>query len=327
MKSTTNILRSAVLLVAATALADEAKPKLPPLPVAVSSLGAVECGGFLYVYGGHLAAPHTYSNETTSGKLHRLDLGDPKSKWEEMPGGTHLQGMNLAAHKGKIIRVGGMAPRNKKGETPALFSTDEAVRYHPKVRKWEKLPALPQPRSSHDVVVIGDKLFVVGGWKLDGKGTSGTWHDTALVLDLAAEKPEWKCFAQPWKRRALTAVAHDGKVYVLGGLTDKGPVKKVDVYDPKTDTWSTVADYPGSARAGFSPAACVHKGRLYLNTADGDVLRLKEKADGWEEAGKVPTPRIVHRLVPWGDSVLAVGGAGEKSNVADIEAVAVGGKK
>jgi len=202
MQRASKITLASILMVAASALAGEGKATLPPLPVAASSLGAVECGGFLYVYGGHMAAPHTYSQETTSGKLHRLDLGDPKSKWEELPGGTHLQGMNLAVHKGKVIRVGGMEPRNKKGEKPALFSTDEAVIYDPKAKKWEKLPALPEPRSSHDLVVIGDKLFVVGGWKLDGKGTSGTWHDTSLVLDLAAEKPAWKSFAQPWKRRA-----------------------------------------------------------------------------------------------------------------------------
>jgi N-acetylneuraminic acid mutarotase len=327
MNRASNVAIATVLLLAGFSSADEGKEKRPALPVAASSLGAVECDGFLYVYGGHMAAPHAYSNETTSGRLHRIALGDPKAKWEELPGGTHLQGMNLAAHKGKVIRVGGMEPRNKKGEKATLFSTDEAVSYDPKAKAWEKLPALPEPRSSHDLVVVGDKLFVVGGWKLDGNGTSGAWHDTALVLDLAAEKPAWKSFAQPFKRRALTATAHDGKVYVLGGLTADGPVKKVDVYDPKTEKWSTVADYPGSDRAGFSPAACVLKDRLYLNTADGDVLRLKGKGDGWEEVGKVPTPRIVGRLVPWGDEVLAVGGAGEKGNVGVIEAVGVGDKK
>jgi hypothetical protein len=54
--------------------------------------------------------------------------------------------MNLAAHKGKVIRVGGMEPRNKKGEKAAPFSTDEAASYDPEARKWEKLPALPEPR-------------------------------------------------------------------------------------------------------------------------------------------------------------------------------------
>lgn len=156
----------------------------------------------------------------------RIALCDPKSKWEELPGGTHLQGMNLAAHKGKVICVGGMEPRNKKGEKTALFSTDEAVSYDPTAKKCGKLPTLSEPRSLHDLVVIGDKLFVLGGWKLDGKGKSGAWHDTALVLDLAAEKPFLMSFAQPFKGRAKTASAHEGKPYVLGGLPGEGPVNR-----------------------------------------------------------------------------------------------------
>ncbi|MBM3995021.1 MAG: hypothetical protein FJ303_12835 [Planctomycetes bacterium] len=59
----------------------------------------------------------------------------------------------------------------------------------------------------------------------------------------------------------------------------------------------------------------------------GDVQRFKEKGDGWEAAGKAPTPRIVQRLVPWGDDVLAIGVAREMGNVADIQAGTVGGKK
>jgi hypothetical protein len=54
------------------------------------------------------------------------------------------------------------------------------------------------------------------------------------------------------------------------------------------------------------------------------VLRLKEKGDGWEAVGKVPTLRVVHQLVPWGNEVLAFGGASEKGNVGVIE---VAGKK
>jgi len=315
-------------LAGAALAADARKLPYPDLPAAGSSLGAVECDGFLYTYGGHLAEPHTYSNETTSGKLHRMNLSNPMAKWEELPGGLHLQGMNLAAYNGKVIRVGGMEPRNKKGEKAALHSTSEAESYDPKAKKWEKLPALPEPRSSHDVVVIGDTLYVVGGWKLDGEGTSGTWYETGLSLDLSADKPEWKSFPQPFKRRALTAAVHDGKVYVLGGLTASGPPeKKVDVYDPKTGKWSAGLEYPGSPRAGFSPAACVLNGRLYLNTADGAVLQLTENGDAWNEVGKVPTPRIVQRLVPWGDGLLVVGGAGEQGNVGAIEVVAVGGDK
>ena len=32
----------------------------------------------------------------------------------------------------------------------------------------DALAPLPEARSSHDAVVIGDKLYVVGGWTLSG---------------------------------------------------------------------------------------------------------------------------------------------------------------
>jgi hypothetical protein len=85
-----------------------------------------------------------------------------------------------------------------------------------------------------------------------------------------------------------------------------------------------VAENIGSDRSGFSPASFVIKDRLYLNIADSGVLRLKEKGDGWEAVGKVPTLRVVHQLVPWGNEVLAFGGPSEKGNVGVIE---VAGKK
>jgi hypothetical protein len=57
MNRASNVAIATVLLLAAFSSADEGKEKLPDLPVAASSLGAVECDGFLYVYGGHMAPP------------------------------------------------------------------------------------------------------------------------------------------------------------------------------------------------------------------------------------------------------------------------------
>ena len=86
------------------------------LPQATSSFGAVESEGWLYVYGGHITPTHTYSTEAVSGRFNRLNLST--GKWEELPSGPPLQGMNLTAHAGKIYRVGGMAPRNKPETQP-----------------------------------------------------------------------------------------------------------------------------------------------------------------------------------------------------------------
>ena len=91
---------------------------------------------------------------------------------------------------------------------------------------------------------------------MKGKGEKSAWHDTALVLDLAAAKPAWKSIPQPFKRRALTAASVGNKVYVLGGLGADGGDKGVDVLDVTTGKWTTGPELPGSDRVAFSPASC-----------------------------------------------------------------------
>src|SRR5262249_45721127 len=82
------------------------------LPQAVSSFGAVGSECWLYVYGGHIAPTHNYSTEAVTGEFQRLKLGTGDqpdgNDWEKLPGGPRVQGMNLAAHAGKIYRAGGM---------------------------------------------------------------------------------------------------------------------------------------------------------------------------------------------------------------------------
>ena len=130
-----------------------------------------------------------------------------KNSWEELPGGTGLQGLNLAAVGGKVYRVGGMQARNKPGEKGDSHSLSEVVAFDPKTSKWSPaLPCLPDG-SSHDVVAVGSKLVVVGGWEMRGPDEKAVWHETALILDTAAKEPKWDTIPQPFKRRALTASA------------------------------------------------------------------------------------------------------------------------
>jgi N-acetylneuraminic acid mutarotase len=301
--------------------------ELPPMPKSVSSFGAVVCDGYLYVYGGHMGKTHTYSKEDVQGSFHRLKL-DGGSKWEELPGGPSAQGLNLAAHGGKVYRVGGMQPRNAPGEPEDIHSLTDCARFDPKTGKWEALPPLPAGRSSIDVVVAGDKLVVVGGWHQRGKGEKFVWHDTVAVLDLAAARLEWKSIQQPFQRRALTAAAVGNKVYVIGGLTPAGVDRRVDVLDVATGKWSTGPALPaGNDRAAFSPAATVVNGRVVVNTSEGPVYRLNEAGDGWEKVGEAATKRMVARLVPFSnDSVLLVGGVSGNANVATVEVVKLAAK-
>lgn len=305
-----------------SAASQEPERGYAPLPHAVSSFGAAVADGWLYVYGGHCGKTHQYSTESVLGTFHRLKLSEP-SKWEELPGGPAVQGLALNSHQGKVYRIGGMQPRNKPEEKADNHSLATCSRFDPATRKWEPLPNMPAGRSSHDAVVIDNKLVVVGGWKLNGLDGKSEWHNTTLILDLSRQPLQWQSVKQPFSRRALTTAAHGGKVYVLGGLGDHAKAAlTVDVFDPLTGVWTTGPNIPGSQRNGFTPASCVAGSRLYLSAADGKVTRLSTKGDAWEEVGQLQHPRVVHRMVAVDDNLLlAVGGASREGNVALTEAI------
>ena len=296
--------------------------KLPPLPVAASSLGAVAAGGQLYVYGGHIAPVHTYSTEAVSGRFFRRPLAGA-GDWEELAGGPGLQGMNLATHGGLIYRVGGMDPRNQPGDPAENFSVASAACYDPVANAWTDLPPLPEPRSSHDVAVVGDTLYVVGGWNMLGHDGED-WCDTMVALDLGNLAAGWKTVPQPFERRALIAAVADGKLYVIGGFTELEEIsRRVDIFDPAAGSWSSGPDLPGEPINGFAPAACTVGGRIHVSVADGSVHRLAASGDRWEPVASV-VPRIVHRAVADGDDHLVlVGGAANAENLDLVERVPV----
>lgn len=314
-----------LLAVLATAPANADSPRLPDLPAPLSSFGAAVVGEHVYVYGGHSGQAHSYSTATTQGTFRRLDLKSP-AKWEDLPGGPKLQGLALVARQGKLYRVGGMQPQNAKGEKTDTRSQAVCAVYDPKAKKWTDVEPLPEPRSSHDAVVVGDTLYVFGGWRLNGKDGKSEWHHHGWTLDLTRPGAKWEKVDQPFQRRALTMAAHGGKVFVIGGLNPKAETElTVNVYDPKAGTWAEGPPLPGEKSNGFTPASAVLDGRLFVTPADGKVYRLTETGDRWEEVGQLREPRFVARMVPGPDRRLIVlAGAAPGSLLSSVEAVAVG---
>jgi uncharacterized GH25 family protein/YHS domain-containing protein len=292
-----------------------------PLPQAVSSFGAVESEGYLYVYGGHTARTHDYDTEAVSGRFSRLDL-TRGGFWERLPGGPALQGMNLAAHTSGVYRVGGMQPRNPRGTKADNYSVADCSRFNPITREWEWLTPMPEGRSSHDLAVFGNTLYVIGGWNMDGKEGGTEFVDTMLTLDLTDSRATWKSIPQPFSRRALIVTLHDGKLYAMGGIDEEDEVSRdVDIFDLQTRRWSKGPELIGnSGYAGFSSAACTLDGRVYCSVAGGDLIRLTEDSQGWEFVGK-NKPRIVHRMIPWKSQILVAGGAHKGGNSDSLETI------
>lgn len=300
----------------------------PLLPEPISSFGAAVCDGYLYVYSGHTGGEHEHSRDNLSQKFLRIKL-DGGSVWEELPMETPLQGLPLVAHGGKLYRVGGLNAKNAEGEDEKLHSVAEFSCYDPAAKKWTALAPLPEARSSHDAVVIGDKLYVVGGWTLSGD-RKGKWLDTAWSIDLANPAAKWEPIGKPnFRRRALAAAQWDGKLVALGGMDEDVNIsRQVSVLDPATGEWTDLAELPGEDMDGFGAAAWNLDGKLFASGTQDSLYRLADDGKSWEAVMELQQPRFFHRLVPADAStLLAVAGASFEGHLAGIEELALNGQE
>lgn len=305
----------------------------PPLPEAISSFGAAVDGDHLYVFSGHIGRIPGNSSAGLSPHFTRLKLSDPHAKWEPLAMHEPSQSPGLVAWKGAIYRVGGLSFTNGAGEDTAFHSLATFAKYDPETNKWKDLPPLPEPRSSHDAAVIGDKLYVVGGWNLQGASSmDAPWHDQALVFDLTKEDGQWQKIGQPpFQTRAVAAIGHAGKLWVLGGMTStNATTRDVHVFDPAKNAWSKGPDVAGGdGLAGFAISAVSVNGKLYFNGSEGIIYSLKEDGLGWEPVQRLLIPRSFHRLLPAGDQgLVAVAGVARGGGyLGNIELVKTSGEK
>lgn len=284
--------------------------QLPSLPKGTTSFGGAISGDMLFVYGGNYGSAHEYANEDQSGDLWKLNLQQPGS-WEKVSSSSKLQGLAMVEYRGQVIRIGGFTALNKTGEKEDLRSQAEVACLNAD-GTWEALPSLPAPRSSHDAAVVGDTIYVVGGWNMQGAGKNAVWHNTTLALRLNEEKLSWKeVAAAPFKRRALALAAWQGKLVCIGGMQEqRGPTTAVAIYDPSSDKWTDGPSLQGTGMEGFGASAFAIQDALFVSTISGSIQRLSSSEKGWEYVGQISHPRFFHRLLPWQkDKLVIVGGS------------------
>jgi N-acetylneuraminic acid mutarotase len=282
---------------------------LPDVPQGITSFGAAGIGDHVYVYGGHLGGAHHYWKEGQSNELLRLNVREG-GKWEKLASGPRRTGTAMVSHGAKLYRIGGFEANNAESDDAVLHSMNDAERYDPASNRWDQLPAMPVPRSSHDAAMLGDVLYVVGGWNLQA-GRDGQFLDTMLTLDLSSEAPEWKSHSVPFKRRAVSIAAFQGKLYVMGGMQEAGgPTTRVDVFDPASGTWSEGPSLHGAALEGFGTTSFEIGGKLTTITHSGAIQQLAADGKSWLVGGQLKHPRFFARLLPIeGNRGIAIAGA------------------
>lgn len=294
----------------------EQTPSLAELPFGITSFGAARLGDSLYVYGGHTGTAHEYSNETQSNQLLKMDLTGAMDHWQVIAEGERLQGLGMVAHDTRLILIGGFIARNTEGEPQDLHSQTQVRAFDVVTQEWSDLPPLPEGRSSHDAAIIGDRVYVVGGWNMDGDNAT-VWHTTALMMDLGQANPNWTPIATPpFQRRALALAEHAGKLYAIGGMNKAdGPTRSTAWFDPNSNQWSSSPDLFGDeGMNGFGASAWSIQGQLIVTNNSGCIQVLSSDGKEWTRVGETQDARFFHRLLPFDkQSLVALGGANMSS--------------
>ncbi|MEW4528094.1 DUF3386 family protein [Maioricimonas sp. JC845] len=284
-----------------------------PVPESLTSFGAAVLGDYLYVFSGHSGDAHGAGRDLLSNHFRRVRLDDPQAEWEELAMHEPAQSTALLTDGKYLYRVGGLSFLNSgEGSETNFNSTAHFARYDVDSDTWTDLPSLPEPRSSLDAAVLGRSIYVAGGWNLQGESSrDGHWHETILRFDLDHPEAGWTSLDGPgYITRALSVAAHDGKLYLIGGIQQRGITRKVSIYDPQTGTWSEGPELKSdSSLAGFATSSFGVGGQLYTTGNSGVVYRLSSDGSDWEIADRLMFPRMFLRVVPWGDDrLVAVAG-------------------
>ena len=238
--------------------------KIPDLPVGITSFGGARIGSRVYLYGGWMGGAHNYYASGQNREIIAIDLDNPQ-EWKTVAETAGLQGLAMVAHNGKLYRIGGFDARNKEGDDQDLHSVADFAVFDFESKEWKSLAPMPTPRSSTDAVVIGDTIYVVGGWTMKGKDEETTWCETAISINLADKNPQWATLpAPPFQRRAISLGFQGDQLYVIGGMQPSGKTtRKVGVFDLKTRKWSDGPEIPGDSNfEGFGSSSFNVGGKL-----------------------------------------------------------------
>ncbi|XP_067634320.1 kelch-like protein 5 [Eurosta solidaginis] len=134
-------------------------------------------------------------------------------------------------------------------------TTSQVSSWHLKTKEFKKLPSMNEPRVSHSVAILNNKIYAIGGW------ISNRTEKSLRSVEMYSAYNGWtliKGMITP--RYDSAAVGYNGKMYVIGGL-NKNPLKSVECYDPSTDTWTKCADM---IEQHNKFGATVHKGHIFV---------------------------------------------------------------
>ncbi|VDO86832.1 unnamed protein product [Heligmosomoides polygyrus] len=236
--------------------------------------------------------------------IHMLDTRNPggySSSNDEMEPLRSLPyqryGHTVCAYRGRAYLWGGR--NDDYGASSTLHEFD------PVLLRWRIVPVegrVPPARDGHSAVVVGDRMFLFGGFEEDLQRFS---QETYVFDFLTNRWSEFNTTGQPplW-RDFHTAVAIDSKMYIFGGRSDyTGQVSETfhstrDMYDERlkaldlrTGEWSDPICNGVGPTGRRSHSAWTYGGKMYIfggylgtqNMHYDDLFSFDPSTNHWEK--------------------------------------------
>ena len=225
------------------------------LPFGVSHMGTVALGDSIYFASGY---PATATNQTFSTTaVWRYDtVGNRFSNLPNLPaarGGGALVAVGRALHF-----VGGSDSARRDAAQHWRLDLDNLT------AGWVARAPLPVATNHVAGVALDGKVYIIGGQQ--NQDAAAIQRGEVQVYDPATN--QWSARAPlPLARSHITSstLVRNGQIIVLGGI---GPgnsvIKRVDGYNPVTNTWTPLTSLPANRLSGVSDV--LPDGRLIFST-------------------------------------------------------------
>jgi N-acetylneuraminic acid mutarotase len=264
---------------------------------------------------GHLRTTLGLAEETPDPPCrHGLYRDDPKSppappgRWRSEPAAPKAPVEGSATAVGPVVySMGGSSPGN----------LHRVLAYDTEGRGWSEPTSLPTGLNHSPAVTHGNDIYLPGGYIEGAEATSNFWRYDPRTNRWTRLAP----LHQP--RGAAVAAVIGDKLYVADGAPQTygignpgGPYKSLEIYDFKTNSWSSGPDAPfalhHSAAAALGGKLYMAGGRPDPESSSDAFFRYDPATEKWEVLPKLPTGPISSvGLVAAAGRIILIGGDDE----------------
>lgn len=213
---------------------------------------------------------------------------------------------------GKVVVVAGLL----RDDMPSA----QVDFYDPGADRWSPGPRLPVPLHHAAAGVLGDRLYVVGGYT----GMAGGWRPVADVHSLGPGETQWRPEPPLAGPRGALAVASLGSALVAVGGVGNGPEVVTEVLRPGSSAWERGPDLPNPsehlAATGAGGRAYAIAGRYRSLEGNLDTVHSFRPGDRqWRKEPRLRRSRGgIGAAAPAGHPCVA-GGEAPDGTIASVE--------